>query len=131
MSQENVEVVRRIVEAAQRGDWDAAMAEYDETVVLDQSRMPGGGIYHGRKGVRDFYVRWVGTWDDFRIKLERVVDAGDRVVDINEVSGSGKGSGAPVRMRTGNVWTVEHGKVVRHVGYPDASQALEAAGLSE
>jgi ketosteroid isomerase-like protein len=131
MSEQNVEVVRRIVEAAQRGDWDAAMAEYDEAVVLDQSRMPGGGIYYGHEGVRDFYVGWVGTWDDFRIKLERVVDAGDRVVDINEVIGTGRGSGAPVRMRTGNVWTVEHGKVVRHVGYPDASEALEAAGLRE
>jgi ketosteroid isomerase-like protein len=131
MSRENVEVVLRIVEAAQRGDWAAAMAEYDEAVVLDQSRMPGGGIYHGHEGVRDFYVRWVGTWHDFRIKLERVVDAGDRVVDINEISGTGKGSGAPVRMRTGNVWTVEHGKVVRHVGYPVASEALEAAGLEE
>jgi ketosteroid isomerase-like protein len=131
MSQENVEIVRRIVEAAQRGDWDAAMAEYDETVVLDQSRMPGGCIYHGHQGVRDFYVSWVGAWDDFRIELERVVDAGELVVDINEVVGTGKGSGAPVRMRTGNVWTIEHGKVVRHVGYPVASEALEAVGLSE
>jgi hypothetical protein len=26
MSRENVQVVRRIIEAAQRGDWDAAMA---------------------------------------------------------------------------------------------------------
>jgi uncharacterized protein len=93
--------------------------------------MPGGKTYHGHEGVREFYVGWVGTWDDFRIKLERVVDAGDRVVDINEVSGTGRGSGAPVRMRTGNVWTVEHGKVVRHVGYPVASEALEAAGLRE
>jgi len=60
-----------------------------------------------------------------------VVDAGDHVVDINEVIGTGRGSGVPVRMRTGNVWTVERGKVVRHVGYPVASEALEAAGLSE
>jgi ketosteroid isomerase-like protein len=131
MSQENVEIVRRVIEAAQRGDWDAAIAEYDEAVVLDQSRMPGGGIYYGREGVRDFYVSWVGAWDDFRIKLERVEGVGNRVVDINEVSGTGKGSGAPVKMRTGNVWTLNHGRVVRHVGYPDAAEALEAAGLRE
>jgi ketosteroid isomerase-like protein len=131
LSQENVEIVRRIVEAAQRGDWDAAIAEYDEAVVLDQRRMPDGGIYYGHEGVRDFYTGWVGAWDDFHISLERVVDAGDRVVDINEVSGTGKGSGAPVSMRTGNVWTLDDGRVVRHVGYPDAAEALEAAGLRE
>ena len=56
MSQENVEVVRRIIEAAQRGAWDTAIGGYDEAVVLDQSRMPGGGIYYGHQGVRDFYV---------------------------------------------------------------------------
>jgi ketosteroid isomerase-like protein len=131
MSQENVEVVRRCLEAFQRGDWEAAIAEYDEGVVLDQSRMPDGGIYSGHRGVRDFYTGWVGAWDDFHINLERVVDAGDRVVDINEVSGTGKGSGAPVSMRTGNVWTLDDGRVVRHVGYPDAAEALEAAGLRE
>jgi ketosteroid isomerase-like protein len=131
MSEENVEVVRRIIEAFQRGDWDAVMAGYDEAVVLDQSRMPGGGIYHGHKGVRDFYVGWIGAWDDLRFELEQVLDADDLVVDINEVTGKGRSSGVPVRMRTGNLWTVEHGKVVRHVGYPVASEALEAAGLSE
>jgi ketosteroid isomerase-like protein len=133
MSQENVEIVRRIVEAAQRGDWDAAIAEYDEAVVWTRGewRMPDGGIYYGHEGVRDFYTGWVGAWDDFHISLERLVDAGDRVVDINEVSGTGKGSGAPVSMRTGNVWTLDDGRVVRHVGYPDAAEALEAAGLRE
>jgi uncharacterized protein len=131
MSEESVEVVRRVVQAAEGGDWDAALAEYDEAVVLDMSRMPDGGIYHGREGVRDFYVGWLGTWNDFRVEPERLVDAGDQIVDISEVIGIGRGSGAPVRMRTGNVWTVENGKVVRHVGYPDASEALEAAGLSE
>jgi ketosteroid isomerase-like protein len=98
-------------------------------VVLDMSRMPDGGIYHGREGIRDFYVGWLGTWNDFRVEPERLVDAGDRIVDVNQVIAIGRGSGAPVRMRTGNVWTVENGKVVRHVGYPDASEALKAVGL--
>ncbi len=129
MSEESVEVVRRVVRAAERGDWEAALAEYDEAVVLDMSRMPDGNIYHGREGVRNFYVGWLGTWNEFRVEPERLVDAGDRIVDINQVIAIGKGSGAPVRMRTGNVWTVENGKVVRHVGYPDASEALKAVGL--
>ncbi len=131
MSQENVEVVRRIVEAAQRADWEEAMSGYDPAVVLDQSRMPDGGVYHGHDGVREFYGGWVSSWEDFRIESDRLIDAGDQVVDINEVSGKGKGSGATVKMRTANVWTIERGRVVRHVGYPNASEALKAAGLSD
>jgi ketosteroid isomerase-like protein len=131
MSQENVEIVRRIIEAAQRGDWDAAMRDYDQAVILDQRRMPGGGVYHGHEGVREFYGRWFGAWDDLRIETERLIDAGDHVVDINEISGRGRSSGVAVKMRSANVWTITRGKVVSHVGYPVASDALEAAGLRE
>jgi ketosteroid isomerase-like protein len=131
MSEENVEIVRRIIQAARRGDWESAMSGYDQAVVLDQSRMPDGGVYHGHDGVREFYGRWFGAWQDFRIEPERLVDVGDQVVDINVVSGRGRGSGAAVKMRTANVWTIAGGKVVRQVGYIVASEALEAAGLRE
>jgi ketosteroid isomerase-like protein len=131
MSQENVELVRRMIEAAQRGDWQAALSGYDPGVVLDQTRMPDGGIYHGHDGVREFYRRWFGSWDEFHIEHKRLVDAGDQVVDVNEVSGRGKGSGVPVRMRTANVLTIQRGAVIRHVGYLDVREALEAAGLRQ
>jgi ketosteroid isomerase-like protein len=131
MSEKNVEIVRRIIAAAQRGDWEAALSGYDEGVVLDQSRMPDGGVYHGHEGVREFYGRWFGAWTDFRLESERILDSGDNVVDINESRGTGRSSGVAVKMRSANVWTIKRGKVVRQVGYPAASEALEAAGLSE
>jgi uncharacterized protein len=131
MSEENVEVVRRIIEATQRGDWDAAIEDYDQDVILDQSRMPGGGVYRGHEGLREFYGRWFGAWEDLRIEPERVIDAGNHVVDINETTGRGRSSGVVVKMRSANVWTIARGKVVRQVGFPVASDALEAAGLSE
>ena len=93
MSRQNIEVVRRIIEATQRGDWTAALSCYDEAVVLDQSRMPDAGVYHGHEGVREFYGRWFGAWTDFRLVSERMLDSGENVVDINEVSGTGRGSG--------------------------------------
>ena len=102
MSQENVEIVRRIIDATRRGDWGAALRDYDQGVILDQSRMPGGGVYRGHEGLREFYGRWFGAWEHFRIK-----------------------------MRSANVWTITRGKVVRQVAFPVASDALEAAGLSE
>jgi hypothetical protein len=49
MSQENVEIVRGIIEAARRGDWETAIREYDPDVILDQTRMPGGGVYRGHR----------------------------------------------------------------------------------
>jgi ketosteroid isomerase-like protein len=131
MSQENVEVVRGIVEAFMRRDWATALTGYDEAVELDQTRMPDGGVYHGHHGMREFYGRWIGSWEDFRANPVEFIDAGDEVVVIMEISGTGKSSGAAVMMRSADVYTVTGGKVVRHIGYPEASQALEAAGLEE
>ena len=131
MSQENVGVVQEVVEAAQRGDWAAAISRYDETVELDTSRMPDGGVYHGHEGLQEFFARWFGAWDDFRISPERFIEADDRVVVISQLRARGRSTGIEVTMRLGDVYTVQDGKVVRMAGYPVASEALEAVGLSE
>jgi hypothetical protein len=44
MSQENVEIVQALVAASQRGDWEAALDNYDPAVELDESRMLDGGL---------------------------------------------------------------------------------------
>jgi ketosteroid isomerase-like protein len=120
-----------MIEAAQRADWDLAMSGYDPEVVLDQSRMPDGGIYHGHAGVREFYARWFGAWDDLRMAPKRFIDAGEDVVVIMEIRGRGRGSGAEVAMRSADVRTIRNGKIVRHVAYPTGSEALEALGIDD
>jgi ketosteroid isomerase-like protein len=131
MSQENVQAVKRIVEAFMRQDWATALNGYDDAVELDQRRMPDGGIYHGHRGMREFYARWIGSWDHFDANPVEFMDAGDGIVVIMEISGTGKASGAAVTMRSADLYRLAGGKVVRQVGYPNASRALEAAGLSE
>jgi len=131
MSEENVEVVRGIVRAFRAAEWDAALSAYATDAELDLSRMPGGGIYHGPAGVREFYTGWIQSWERFEAEPLEFIEAGDEVISVMQISGIGKDSGVPVAMRPADVYTLDGGKVVRQVGYPDASDALEAAGLSE
>ena len=70
MSQENVDLVKAILRAAQT-DWEWVNSVLDAEVRLDQSRFPDGGIYRGRAAFGDFYRRLFGTWDDLRITPER------------------------------------------------------------
>jgi ketosteroid isomerase-like protein len=131
MAEENLETVRRMQDAFTAGDFDAALEPYAEDAELDMTRMPGGGIYHGPEGVREFFTRWMGAWERFDVERLRLVEAGDAVVVVSRISAIGKGSGAEVTMLTADVFYVEDGAVSRHVGYPGADEALRELGLPD
>jgi uncharacterized protein len=129
MSQENVELVRAIIEAAP--DWEQVRSLLHPDARLDQTRIPDGGVYEGREAFGHFFHRWFGTWDDLTITPERFIEDGDRVLALTTISGRGKGSGVPVVIRAADLWTVRDGKVFSLVGYTDRDEALAALELSE
>ena len=132
MAPENVEIVKGLMETAERGDSDTVMEAFDPAVELDQTRFPDGGTYRGRDGVSEFYDKWFGAWDELRIESQGVIELPDgRVVSLIRVSGRGKGSGVEVTLEAADVFTLRDGKVIQMTGYPKRAEALEAVGLSE
>lgn len=126
MSEENVEVVRRIYEAWLRGDSARDLIDADVEYVNPPDAVEGG-TRRGRRafaGIRDAY-------DDVRVEPERFIDAGPDVVVIARITGKGRGSGVDIDWRQGYVWTVRDGKAVRFRWFTKPEQALEAAGLSD
>ena len=75
--------------------------------------------------------RYWGTWDEYRLDVQELVDAGESVVLVLHEQGRGKGSGVPFEREFAQVWTFHRGKVIRWEVFPDKVAALEAAGLSE
>ena len=69
------------------------------------------------------------TVSDFRMDIERFVDAGDRVAVIATMRGRGSGSGVEVENRHGAVWTIRDGKAVRFEWFSEPGEALEAVGV--
>jgi ketosteroid isomerase-like protein len=128
VSEENVDLVRAIIAAAP--DWERVRSMLHPDVRLDQTRIPDGGVYHGRDAFGRFFRRWFGTWDDLRLTPERFIEDGERVLVLLRVEGRGKGSGVPVVIHAADVWTVRDGKIASLEGYPDPADALEALGLS-
>jgi ketosteroid isomerase-like protein len=132
MSQENVEVVRRSLDAFERGDFDAAMEALDPRIEYDLTHFPDGKVYLGHDGVREAFRIWLGTWEDYRQEIDEVIDLGeDEVVVVLREFGRGKGSGIEVERPTAGVWTLRDGKAVRIRFYAGKAEALEGAGLSE
>jgi ketosteroid isomerase-like protein len=139
MSEENVEVVHRAWEAFQgamdRGDpgafFDSGLLaedfEWVTTVALE-----GRSVWCGREGFVEFIRTWTAEFDDWSIRVERLIDVGeDRVVSLTVQTATGKESGVPVDMHIGQVVEVEDGRQVRITNYLTHAEALEAAGLSE
>ena len=50
---------------------------------------------------------------------------------VVRVTGRGKGSGANVEQRNGQIWAFVDGKIARIDSYMSRTEALEAAGLKE
>jgi ketosteroid isomerase-like protein len=143
MSQENVELVRRLLEMFARRDHEAVFAFYDPDIEWNAetsvgSVAPGGmddlsGVYHGHDGVRTYWRRWLQAWKDLEFEVQDVLDAGEEVVAlIRNQRQWGRHSGIVTEMPPyGLVFTIRGGKVVRWRSYPDHAAALEAVGLSE
>jgi ketosteroid isomerase-like protein len=132
MSQENVEIVRRIYNRAPQNP-EILYERLDPRVEWDTtaSDFPDAGVYHGLEGVKDYRRRFWGTWEAGRNEPEEFIDAGEKVIVIARMGGRGKGSGVEVEQRFAMVWTLSGGEVTRIALYRDRNDALEAVGLSK
>lgn len=130
MSQENVEIVRRGLEAFNRADWEGATAQFAQDVEWQPSSgWPDTTPHRGRESIRAFWAELSSTLEGFTADLDELFDAGDDVVAFVRTRGRGRGSGMEVSREIGQVYTLSEGKVVRIVGYDRRSEALAAAGL--
>ena len=129
MSEENVELVRRGIEDVKRF-WELL----DDYVVFDLRDRPLldlDDIYFGRDAVIRASRHYWGTWDDYSLEAEELIDAGASIVVVVHEQGRGRGSGASFDDRWAQVWTFSRGRIVRWEVFPDRAAALAAAGVRE
>jgi ketosteroid isomerase-like protein len=130
MSQENVDLVRAQFAATNERDFPRAMSYYAEEVelVVDPDAFLEGGTFTGKHAVGQWFAGWFATFEPgYRFEIEEARDLGQLVfLDVTHY-GRGRTSGAEVRGRTGYLYTVRDGRIVRGELYPGPSEALAAA----
>jgi ketosteroid isomerase-like protein len=138
MSEENVEIVRRLIEANQSGDLEVAAqamealshpdGEYTRvTADLEPTR-----AYRGPGWPRQYLADLAEVWGSWSSEPEDVVEvAPDTVVATIRFSAAGKESGAPIEGRLGFLVTLRDGQVLKAQTYSSRGEALRAAGLGE
>jgi ketosteroid isomerase-like protein len=134
MSQENVEIVRRLYEADERGDWATVYSIFHEEIEWDMARSPFADlglarIYRGHEGVRRFWRDWFATWGRVEFSYEEFIDAGEKVLVVLRQQMRGKSSGIELSMDWYvQAWTIAEGKIIRMEFFPTRQEALETAG---
>ena len=135
MSQENVEIVRRVSDAYNRRDVEAMLNELHPEIEWHpwlQVQLGGGAtVYRGHQGVREGIRDVEEAFSEIQAEQAEVRDLGERVVAIGHLRGRGKESGAVTESDIAWIVEFKSGKVIRVREYLDPQEALEAAGLQE
>jgi ketosteroid isomerase-like protein len=135
MSQENVEIVQRMLASYSTGDPDQWLGYWGQDAEWTASGFgPVEGqerVYQGHAGLRRFWADALEAFAEIRVDATDFRDAGDLVVVLGELTGKGATSGAPFAAPLAWLFEVQDRKIVRGHDYLDQAQAVEAAGLSE
>jgi ketosteroid isomerase-like protein len=132
MSQENVEIVRRALEAFEKRDLNAITAVADPDVEVDWSASAGwlAGVYRGIDDVLRFWNGFYEAFAEVAIEAESYIPAGDAVVVPNVGRMRGR-DGIEVTARGAVVVTIRDGRITRIRLYQHTQDALNAVGLEE
>jgi ketosteroid isomerase-like protein len=132
MSQENLEIVRRILDEFTETQQLSLVSPELVWHVGSWSAWPGRPEFHGHDGFREFFAEWTDAYEEWTLEVESIIDAGNgRVVVAARQRGRLRGSDSWVALRAGLLYTVESGLLVRAEVYVSPEEALEAAGQRE
>jgi uncharacterized protein len=132
MSQENVEVVRRIFDGWATGDFGAGLTDLDPDVVfVVRHPFPEAVETVGPDGIRDYMRRFLENWETYAVEARDLQAVGATVVADAVQHGEGKASGIEMEQPFFMVFSFLGGKIVRIESILNRDEALEAAGLRE
>lgn len=131
MSQENIEIARRLYEAWSRGELPGPEELLDPEIEYVN---PPGAIEPGvRCGLEAFGAavqRTLEGWSSWKMEPERFLDAAEQVAVIVRYRAIGHTSGIEVQGRESALLTIRAGRVVRYEWFHEAEDALAALGTT-
>jgi ketosteroid isomerase-like protein len=134
VSEENTEIVRRLITRVNAENLDAAFSDVAPGAELDwsASEAPDSGVY---RGVEEWGRWFAGRREglaDARFDVTEVMDLPpDRVLVEAHMRGRGRASGAQIEALGATVWTIRDGRVTSATLYQTKEQALKAVGMED
>ena len=133
MSSANLDLVRSIFAAWEKGDWHSAEWAHPEIefVLADG---PEPGTVKGLPAMTSGWRGFLAAWEGYSVQADEYRDVDDeRVLVLLHAGGRGKTSGVELGLTSekgANVFHIRRGKVTRLVIYFDHDRALADLGLT-
>jgi ketosteroid isomerase-like protein len=135
VSEENVALARKAIDALNRGDFDASLAFLSPDVVWEALEGVAGiaELYRGRAEVREWIALMLeDTEEGIHAAIEQMADLGDDRVFVGVVlTARRRGSGVPFQYRTWQIVRFADGLITRRQVFWTRAEALKTAGLRE
>ena len=131
MSQDNVERMRRGLDAFNRRDKAAFLAASDPDLEdIPPRDWPESEPTRGREAVWELYAGNTYMWPGARFEYGEMIDGPNGKIAARMLADlQGRASGAGVRWDLWQVATYRDGRLLRLEWFTDRAEALEAAGL--
>ena len=133
MSERNVELNRRWIEAFNSRDIEAVIALCDPSVEFHSGfAAVGGGVYYGHDGMRRWHRDLKEAWgEQIRLQPEAYFDRGEYLLMFFVYHGRGEHSGAEVATPATSVGQWRDGLLTYTTVYLDRADALRDLGVTE
>jgi ketosteroid isomerase-like protein len=131
MSQENVEIVQRWIEAYNRRDMDGLIQVSAPDIEFRSIFVAVETEFRDHKGLFAYFGTLDDAYERFVVLPEHMIDAGAAVLMLANAEWRGKTSGAEGTTPIATAFWLRAGKVFRAETFTDHSEALEAVGLPE
>jgi ketosteroid isomerase-like protein len=132
VSHQNVELLRRVLEAYNARDIEGFIAYCDPDIEFHSAfSAVGGADYHGHDGLRMWHRDVSDVWGgETRVELEAYFDLGEQTLAFYLLHGRGQRSGLAVAMPVALVTRWRKGLIVYVKGYAHRD-ALSELGVTE
>jgi ketosteroid isomerase-like protein len=125
----NGDYVREFAEAWNRGELDRFIDDADPDFEWIAAREhPDALTNRGIDATAEYLRDWLQTMPDLKIEIEELVEAGDRVLAVMRMTGTGAGSGALTEVRMAMISTFRNGMPLRTEEFLDPEEARRALG---
>ena len=130
MSEENVELLRRLEAAWNAGEQPNLEDSFDPDVEFLPRRSATEGGYYGLSGMEAFMEDTLQVFDKYELRYEHE-DLGERVLVWGHNHVRTRSTGLEMDIQIGGLMDFRDGKILRWEDFGSKEEALAAAGLSE